>query len=184
MASVSCRSCELRNRPSITQMPDNQHAPDPPPQYNALNNIILRCSFVDVDNIGGYSWQFVLPLDCCRTWRSLCDKLSTCLSLIRDLEAVPYPGETTFWARDMNADGFICKEDWEQLVYGGGKYELIFRSNLRIKQSPLAGNRENLLPGLNAGVPTARPGSSGLLVASQATVLPRFAGGRKTMYEE
>lgn len=86
----------------------------------------------------------------------------------------------------MNADGFICKEDWEQLVYGGGKYELIFRSNLRIKQSPLGGNRENLISGMNAGAvaPTVRPGSSGLLVAPQAPVLPKFAGGRRTVYEE
>jgi len=86
----------------------------------------------------------------------------------------------------MNADGFICKEDWEKLVYGGGKYELIFRSNHRIKQSALGGNRENSLPGMNAGgmVQTARPGSSGLLVVPQAPVLPRFAGGRRSVYEE
>lgn len=67
--ALGSRTPLRRSRLNITQMPDNQHAPDPPPQYNALNNIILRCSFVDVDNIGGYSWQFVLPLDCCRTWR-------------------------------------------------------------------------------------------------------------------
>jgi len=86
----------------------------------------------------------------------------------------------------MNADGFICKEDWEQLVYGGGKYELIFRSNLRIKQGPLGGNRESLIPGMNVGgtAPAARPGSSGLLVGPQVPVLPRFAGGRRTAYGE
>lgn len=86
----------------------------------------------------------------------------------------------------MNADGFICKEDWEQLVYGGGKYELIFRSNLRIKQSPLGGNRENLILGMNAGgaALTARPGSSGLLVTPQGPALPRFAGGKRMMDKE
>ncbi|KAF8472820.1 hypothetical protein BDZ91DRAFT_451214 [Kalaharituber pfeilii] len=109
-------------------------AEQPPPQYNSFNNILLKCTFMDVENIGGHYWQFILPLDCVRTWRLLCDKLSTCLSLIRDLEGVPYPGDTTFWARDMVSNGFICKEDWEQLVYGGGKYELIFRANARIKQ--------------------------------------------------
>jgi len=132
-----------------------------PPHYNAHNNIVLKCTFVDVDHIGGYSWRFVLPLDAVRTWRSLCDKLSTCLSLIRDLEAVPYPGETTFWARDMDADGFICKEDWEQLVYGGGKYELIFRSNTRLRQPPSTLRKDSQL-----GQPGGR----------------RFAGGRKTVY--
>ena len=86
----------------------------------------------------------------------------------------------------MNADGFICKEDWEQLVYGGGKYELIFRSNHRMKQGPLGANRENLPPGMNAGgvALTTRPGSSGLFVGPQASVLPRFAGGRRTAHEE
>jgi len=132
-----------------------------PPSYNAHNNIVLKCTFVDVDHIGGFSWRFVLPLDAVRTWRSLCDKLSTCLSLIRDLEAVPYPGETTFWARDMDADGFICKEDWEQLVYGGGKYELIFRSNTRLRQPPSTLRKDSQL-----GQPGGR----------------RFAGGRKTVY--
>jgi len=86
----------------------------------------------------------------------------------------------------MNADGFICKEDWEQLVHGGGKYEIILRSNLRIKQSPLGGNRESLIPVMNAGgiAPAARPWSSGLLVGPQAPVLPRFVGGRRTAYGE
>ena len=82
VTSVCCHCCELRSRPNTTQMPDNQLAPDPPPQYNALNNIILRCSFIDVDNIGGYSWQFVLPLECCRTWR-------VCLSL--SVSESPFP---------------------------------------------------------------------------------------------
>lgn len=40
-----------------------------PPSYNAHNNIVLKCTFVDVDHIGGFSWRFVLPLDAVRTWR-------------------------------------------------------------------------------------------------------------------
>lgn len=61
----------------------------------------------------------------------------------------------------MDADGFICKEDWEQLVYGGGKYELIFRSNTRLRQPPSTLRKDSQL-----GQPGGR----------------RFAGGRKTVY--
>ncbi|KAI5804221.1 hypothetical protein DFH27DRAFT_397602 [Peziza echinospora] len=152
-------------------MPEISGPPDElPPHYNSHNNILLKCTFIDVDHIGGYSWRFVLPLDAVKTWRSLCDKLSTCLSLIRDLEGVPYPVETTFWAKDLIADGFICKEDWEQLVYGGGKYELVFRGNSRIKQPPRVASNRSITPsvlstlGAGAGNRTPMGGPEGAAV--------------------
>lgn len=74
----------------------------------------------------------------------------------------------------MTANGFICKEDWEQLVYGGGKYELIFRSNVRIKQNPL----------LAAQAARGAGGSGSAGGGEQTPVLPRFAGGRRTVYTE
>lgn len=81
----------------------------------------------------------------------------------------------------MVADGFICKEDWEQLVYGGGKYELIFRSNSRIKPN-ISGTREAMMS--NVGNPMGRAMAASGASPYPAPQPPRFAGGRRTAHPE